>query len=296
MQRQRSVVSWLALALALVAPQPRLLQTGARARRSLLSALVLLTSGLLLDCGNDEALSNRPTTPIEADGGDGSGVSGAGTLAGSSAAGESSSGGNTSQAGEGPTLGGAAGGGSTQAGAPAMAGAGGADDTPTTEQLSFGARIPAPQQNAIDVARAYNKATFGDCRTKWVTNLFLDKDEQALFLNNLVTWNIGFWGCLNQPPVSGFALIHGEAPLSAGDAALLIEHYIAVATVELTLSPLEITEMRAALERLAAPLIADPSTEPSQPDCADGGAGGAGGAPGGAGAGPVDSAGQGGAP
>jgi hypothetical protein len=62
---------------------------------------------------------------------------------------------------------------------------------------------------------------------------------------------------------------------------LLSEHYIAVATEELNLSPLEISEMRAALERLSAPLITDPSTEPSQPRCetASAGAGGAGGTP-----------------
>jgi hypothetical protein len=81
---------------------------------------------------------------------------------------------------------------------------------------------------------------------------------------------------------------------------LLIEHYIAVATAELTLSPPEIAEMRAALERLAAPLIADPSLEPSQSRC-DTESGGAGGMPaepaGGAGGhGPIDAAGHGGMP
>jgi hypothetical protein len=298
MQQQRDL-SWLAGRVSRRAgPQPRALRLAAWSRPSL---VVLLTAGLVLsNCGGDEALDSRPTTPIEPDGGDDSGTSGSNAASGSGAAGPL--GGSSGKAGEGPESGGMPGGGSLQGGGPPSAGAGGGSDGPLSEQLSFGLRIPAPSQNATDVARAYNQATYDDCRTRWVTNLFLDKQpsEQHLFLNALVTWNYNFWGCdVGVPPVSNFALIWGEAPLSAGDAALLIEHYIAVATAELTLSPPEITEMRAALERLAAPLIEDPSLEPSQSQC-DTGSAGAGGMPaeptagGAAGVGPINAAGHGG--
>ncbi|HKY36441.1 MAG TPA: hypothetical protein VJN18_10905 [Polyangiaceae bacterium] len=259
------------------------------------SLLLLLAGGLLLNCGQDEALDAGPTKPIEADGGDRIAGSGSSPVSGSSAGGMGQSGGNMTDAGEGPVLGGMPGGGSTQAGAPPGAGSGGDDDGPPQERLSFGLRIPEPFEKSEDVTIGYTQAVFDDCRTKWVTKLFLDKDEQPLFLNNLIDWNLDFWGCtLAAPPVSTFALIHEPAPLSAGDAALLIEHYITVATAELTLSPLEITEMRGALERLSRPLIVDPTAEPSQPDCGDPGSAGAGGAPGAAGAPPNEAAGQGG--
>ena len=271
------------------------------------SVVLLLTVGLSLNnCGQDEALDSQPTTPIEPDGGDGPAAAGSGAQSGSSGGGASPNGGNSGKGGDEPDLGGLPGGGSIQGGGPASAGAGGGDDGPLSEQLSFGLRIPAPSQNATDVARGYNQATYDDCRTRWVTGLFLDKEpsEQHLFLNALVTWNYNFWGCdVGVPPVDNFALIWGEAPLSAGDASLLIEHYITVATAELTLSSAEITEMRAALERLAAPLIEDPSLEPSQSQCDTGtGGAGAGGMPaepmaGGAGGmAPIDSAGHGGVP
>ncbi len=55
------------------------------------------------------------------------------------------------------------------------------------------------------------------------------------------------------------------------------------AQAELDLSPLESEQMRAALERLAKPLVTDPSFEPSKSECSAGAGGaGAGGAPAGA--------------
>jgi hypothetical protein len=259
--------------------------------------LLFLSAGLSLHCGSDEALDVDPRTPIEPDGGMNSGAAGSGPTSGTSAGGGggNSLGGLNGASGEGPNLAGMPGGGASQAGAPlTAAGAGGnGDDDPTTEQLSFGPRITAQVVNAGDVAREYDHATYDDCRTRWVSDLYLASDERHTFLNDLLAWNLRFWGCQGEP-VDNFALIYGTAPLSAGDASLLIEHYIAVATVELTLSPLEITEMRAALERLSRPLIADPSTEPSQPRC-DAGSAGEGGA-GGAGGTASEAAGQGGTP
>jgi hypothetical protein len=254
------------------------------------SALLLVTLGVLSSCGTDEGLDSGPTTRILPNGGSDSGTAASSSVGGESSGGVRAIGGSAGTlAGEGPDLGGMPFGGSAQAGAPpTLAGAGGNDSGPT-EQLSFGPRIPAQAANARDVAREYNHATFDDCRTRWVTDLFLQSEAQQDFLNELVTWNLRFWGCQGEP-VDNFALIYGTAPLSAGDATLLIEHYIAVATEALTLSPLEIDEMRAALQRLSAPLIADPSPEPSQPDCDAGGAGA-----GGAASEPVGGAGAGGA-
>jgi uncharacterized membrane protein len=61
----------------------------------------------------------------------------------------------------------------------------------------------------------------------------------------------------------------------------LIELYLEKAQTELSLSPLEHSQMAAALERLAKPLIVDESTEPSNSACEMGGAGGGAGGEGG---------------
>lgn len=237
----------------------------------------LLTAGLAWCCGSDEGTGQRPPTPFEAGAAGDEGAAGDATAAGTAGA---PVGGNDQVAG-GRNGGGApgasgSGGSEQQAGAPS-GGAGAAGEGPTNggENLAFCDRLTMRTINSSEVARRYNHAVYDDCRTRWVTDLYLQQGEQDDFLNDLLTWNLQLWGC--QPPaVENFALIYGEAPLSAGDAALLIEHYVTVASDQLAMSEPEISAMQAALQRLAQPLIQDPSPAPSQPLC-DAGAGGAGG-------------------
>jgi hypothetical protein len=136
---------------------------------------LLLSVGLALSCGTDEALHPHPRTPIEA-GGDSSDAGDESTGATSGAGGSSgkpSLAGNTTVAGAENQPGGAGAGGSAQAGAPpAAAGAGGEDSGPLLEQLTFCPRVPQKFANAGDVAREYNHAVYDDCRTRWVTDLY----------------------------------------------------------------------------------------------------------------------------
>jgi hypothetical protein len=177
-----------------------------------------------------------------------------------------------------------------------LGGAGAGPGQLSGEKLSICARLTQLSTHARDVAVNYDHAVYQDCRTRWVTNLYLEVDKRYVFLNDLQRWNLAFWGC-SDDPVSSFALIFGTAPLSAGDASALIEKYMAVATADLELSPMEIVEMQAALARLSQQVIADPSTELSGADC-DTSAGGAGGAGAGGvgGASEPAAAGHGGAP
>ena len=168
-------------------------------------------------------------------------------------------------------------GGTADSGAPPI-GNGGAGPLPV-EELTVCDRLTQRSTHAFNVARGYDHAVYGDCRTKWVTNLYLVAKAREVFLNDLQSWNLAFWGC-NDTPVQSFALIYGSAPLSAGDAAALIEDYMSIATPELLLSPAEVDEMRAALDRLSQQDVADPSSELTGSLCDTGGSGGtAGGTP-----------------
>jgi hypothetical protein len=111
------------------------------------------------------------------------------------------------------------------------------------------------------------------------------------YTNALTAWSSALWGCTDSG-VSGFALLFEQPDvLTAGDAKRLIDYYLLVLDVQLNtlqqakLSPNEIQQLRAALERLSLTMITDPSLEYSHPECVnppDGG-GGAGGAAGGEG-------------
>jgi hypothetical protein len=235
--------------------------------------ILLLSPAVFLCCGKDQASmpSHAAGGAREPVGGEGSGTPGAGDNAG----------GIPSNGGAGAPNGGSAAS-ATDGGSAMLGGAGAGPGQLPVEKLSFCPRLLQGNTDARNVAVNYDHAVYQDCRTSWVTNLYLEVDKRYVFLNDLQRWNLAFWGC-GDDPVSSFALIFGVAPLSAGDASALIEKYMAVATLELDLSPAEITEMQSALERLSQQVIADPSTELSGADC-DTGAGGVGGAGGAGGA------------
>ena len=263
-------------------------------------ALAVLGAALFLCCGTDEVLEPHPSTPIETGGRNTAGSAGSVAGGDGSVGGDETAGTANPGAGHGP--GGAPNG--AEGGAPPTVhgGAGGETQQSSGEQLGFCSRLTMRPTRSSNVALLYEQAVYDDCRIKWVTDLYLVPKVRADFLNDLIVWNLELWGCQGEP-VQSFALIYGEAPLSAGDAALLIEYYLDAALEELDMSEPELDEMKAALERLSEPLIDDPSTEPSQPRC-DTGAAGAGGAENEAGAGglggaagaPQGTAGQGGLP
>lgn len=171
-------------------------------------------------------------------------------------------------------------GGMAQLGDAGAAGAGGAPEGSSLEQLSFCARLDRLSIHSNNVVVYFDIAVYNDPCVDWVTTLH-GTEHHSDFLNNLAVWNLRFWGCFAEG-VSNFGLIYEPAPLSQGDAELLIDHYLRAATTELQLSSAEDAEMRAALERLARTVVVDPSSLPSHVDCLSG-AGGAGGAPSGAG-------------
>lgn len=160
-----------------------------------------------------------------------------------------------------------------------MLGNGGNGPVPAGEQLVLCTRITGKIGHVSTQSKAFATALFADCRIKWVVPLKPDLDE---YRQQLVDWSYDFWGCEPASPVADFGLVYGTPALSVGDANLLIEHYLTTVDTEVQLSTDERTEMKAALDRLAKPLISSPSEEPSQSSCVanTGGAGGAAGASG----------------
>jgi hypothetical protein len=264
--------------------------------RTRLWVLVCLLSGagqaLLFGCGDDEGTaSGHGGSAHSSVGGEGASEAVAGNSTDTPVAGSSS----------GNTLGGAAGAdtGITPIGGVGMggsaAGAGGASEPKLGEQLDICARLSGLTTHAFNVEQAYAKTAIKDCRVTWVIPR---KDDLVAFQNGLVVWSLELWGCQGKP-VENFALVFGTPALSQGDAAILIDLYMTAAKNDLGLSPPEFAELKAALERLAQPLITSPSSEPSQPDCpvevgGAGGAAGSGGAADGGVGGVLLSAGQGG--
>lgn len=254
-----------------------------------LACLLVLGSATLASCGQDEgttpksgggggASAGTPATPTAGD--DSVALGGNAGASGGSTAGSTLGGSNTN-------LGGAAGTGAQpptgtggDAGALGNGGNGGGATTPNGEQLVLCTRLTGKVVHADAHTRAFATAVFADCRIKWIVPLKPDLDE---YRQQLVVWDLEFWGCQGNP-VKDFGLVWGTPALSAGDANLLIEHYLTTANTELTLSTDERVEMKAALDRLAEQLISSPSEEPSQSRCVTntggaGGAAGAGGAP-----------------
>lgn len=272
-------------------------------RLGTLASLGVLGAALLLSCGTDEGTSpdghpgdggNDDTSPAgmgnqsTSGGTHGGGTSSGGTSAGKSMGGDGA--GNLNLAG--------------MAGGVSDAGAGGMPPMPSVgEQLDVCDRLTNLVAHADAVSRAYSKAAYADCRVKWVVPLV--NSQLVEYKNRLVTWSLELWGCQGAP-VTELALAYHQPELSKGDATIIIQHYLDVVDDELDLSPAEHATMKAALERLAAPLIVSASEEPSQAKCpvdmGTGGAGGAGpepmggaaGAPSNGGAPSLPSAGQGG--
>lgn len=147
------------------------------------------------------------------------------------------------------------------------------------EELSFCPRLTGLSKLSLAVEEAYIEVSIVDCRIAW---LIPRKQDLIDMRNELISWNRRFWGC-EGIPVQSFPLVWGTPALSQGDAAVAIDIYLTASKTELELSPLEYDEMKAALQRLAGPLVVDPSNEPSQPSCAPDGAAGMGGYAGGAG-------------
>ena len=240
---------------------------------------VLAPVAVCLACGDDTQLG----APLLSDAGD---AHATGEAAQSSTGGNGGGGGNagappTGTGGRGGSVDGGTGTGS-QAGAAGAGGGGqgGSDsgaDGSVSVALSLCVRLQSPSVLSFDITRAYDHRVYADCRVKWVSNLYLEVDQREVFLNNLLAWNMRFWGC-TPPPPDNFALIFKTAPLTLGDVSALIDDYIEVATQPLGLSAPEIAEMRAALLELANSVVATPSNGLSKSQCTvEAGAGGAGG-------------------
>jgi hypothetical protein len=249
------------------------------------ACLAVFASALSLDCGSDEAAAppRKPCVaciddPIGGEGfggGPSFGVGGSGGSAEAPVGGDRATpGGGTTGATAGTAGNGAEGGaaGSNEGGSSS----GGAPPTPGAEQLELCGRLSMVVPHADAVARAYAKALYADCQVSWL----IPKQEADLiaFRNQLPTWSYDFWGCVGAPPVDSFGLVFGTPSLTQADVEVLIGHYMSIAQDELSLSPLEADEMRAAMERLAAPLVTDPSPDVSNSQCGGGGGAGAGGA------------------
>jgi len=174
------------------------------------------------------------------------------------------------------------GGGAGGAGAAEAGGSGGAPLEPGGP-VALCPRLQRPTILADDVRREYVKAVWFDCRVSSV--LQARTDELYLFSNLHLAWNLWFWGCPDAATETEFGLAFPDSSLTAADAAVLVEHYLAVITARLSLSDGELAEVRVQLERLARAAVENPSADDfSMSTCGEGGLGGEGGGPGSAGA------------
>ena len=159
---------------------------------------------------------------------------------------------------------------------------GGPPDGPISEELTLCDRLTKLTENSRLTTLAFEKLAYADCRIKWLNRLYIDEHERDTYLNDLIPWNLQFWGCQSSP-VDDFPLVWGTPAISQGDADIVIDHYLEAATEQLQLTKNEQGEMRAALERLATTIVVSESTQPSQPACDAPNTGGAGGMDGGGG-------------
>lgn len=133
------------------------------------------------------------------------------------------------------------------------------------------------------VAREYQRAVFNDCR---VAGMITRLEETSDFANAVVRYSLWLWGCPGTMKDAEFGLVYQAPELSRADAALLIDHYLAVSTDLLELSGPERAAMRAELARGAAAALTNPSESTlTMSVCTSGGEGGQGGAGGELGAG-----------
>ena len=228
-------------------------------------------SGGSVSSGGSSASGGRGGSSTR--GGAGGGANGGNTEAGGSDAGGSETGGSAANGGVGGEAGGD--------GGPAGSGGTGGSSDPT--QLAVCVRVDDPTSLSFDTTVAFESAVITDCRINWVTSLYYNSstglNDRSDFLNQLLHFNLDLWGCTGRSAPTSFDLIYAPAPLSLADVGALIDAYVVVATTELTLSPGEITDLRALLEHLSEPLLLDPDPgDFSASSCVElGGAGGEGG-------------------
>jgi hypothetical protein len=149
--------------------------------------------------------------------------------------------------------------------------------------IGFCGRLRNATSLAGAVAVEFDTRTAADCRVAGIPWLYVlaTTNERATFLNELFRFNLALWGCTSVPPTE-FKLIYQPGlvsdprPITAGDAALLIEHYLAIVTPLLGLSQPEIVSLTEALRRLSSTVVSEPSLGYSRSSCTTGG-GGAGG-------------------
>lgn len=172
------------------------------------------------------------------------------------------------------------GGGADDGGEVGTAGAasGGEGNVDAPPALTICERLINPPDNSFDVTQGYRAATTGDCRIAWVTRLYLDDDQEHVFLNQLLRWNLELWGCGGAPPPEDFGLLFREVPLTSTDAEALITLYMETTITTLAMSSDEIEAMRAMLDYLAKRVIERETDEFTDSHCATG-AGGEAGAP-----------------
>jgi len=270
--------------------------------------------------GGEGGVGDPPLARAGAKSSGGTNSGSGGTGASSSKAGRggaSASGGTTASGGTGGTpdilRGGSGGRGGTSN---EVAGRGGTSDTAgaggaaAPDQLSLCIRL-GTSSTALDerVTLDFEDAFFDDCRVNWVVGLYYDEsknlDQRYRFLTQVGQFNYALWGCALTSPPDSFDLIYTPQPLTRADAGLLIDAYVRVATKDLSMSPDEITDMRAILVRLSEPLLISPDPGGfSQSRCdvttgaggaGAGGEGGSAGESGAAGAGALGGRGSGGA-
>src|SRR5205085_5795933 len=125
-------------------------------------------------------------------------------------------------------------------------------------------------QLSLMVQRAYVRSVYLDCDVGRM--IAANEDTLSDFENAVVAWNLQFWGCNDQTTTTFGILRAGFDGVTSADVARLIDHYVAAATPELSMSPPEVLSMRAGLEKLGAPATIVASAEFSLSRC-DGGAG-----------------------
>lgn len=234
-------------------------------RLSALACAALLGSSLLISCGDEEGF-----LPAGGNGGEG-GDGGAFTPRGGE-----TSGGSASEGGRAEPSAGRAGMPNVGPGGSSSGGDGGSGGEPVApslgEELSFCPRLTGLSKLSLAVEEAYIDVAIRDCRIAW---LIPRKQDLIDMRNELISWNRRFWGCEGLP-VETFPLVWGTPALSQGDADIAMNLYLTASKQELALSPREYDEMKAALDRLATPLVQDASLEPSQASCEPSGGGGGG--------------------
>jgi hypothetical protein len=213
-----------------------------------------------------------------------------GTGASSSKAGHGGTGTSGGTGGNPGVLRGGTGGRGESAGAAGTSDTAGAGGTAAPEQLSLCIRL-GTSSTALDerVTLDFEDGFFDDCRVNWVVELYYDEsknlDQRYRFLSQVGQFNYALWGCALTSPPESFDLIYTPHPLTRADANVLIDAYVRAASKDLSMSPDEISAMRAILVRLSEPLLISPDPGGfSQSRCdVTSGTGGAGGEGGGAG-------------